>query len=208
MISKSDLIKELLALVDSSPLTDVNVRDILETHSNGLDFKSQQNLRNNLDEVLILLKNSGDIEYNNCNFSVSVGCEFVNNSGLIKSTINRVQKLEQIERDKLKSQPTHQATFNAPFAGNFNQGSGSPQQQLNEPKKSEKPKWLTLTFYWEEAIKLGWKAVILAIVALLLTYLGFRSSTDKESDKYPQHQEQNQITVQSDTTNKKDSVAQ
>jgi len=100
---------------------------------------------------------------------------------------------------------TYQATFNAPFTGNFSQGDADSSQQIfNEPKKPEKQKWLTLRFYWEELIKHWYKLILVAIGVYLLSWLGFRTSKDKELNK----QEQKQPLVQPDTTKKKDTLAQ
>lgn len=74
---------------------------------------------------------------------------------------------------------------------------------VNHEKKSEKPKWLTLNFYWEELIKHWYKIILLAIGAYLLSWLRFNYSNSKVLNK----QEQNKIPVQTDTLNEKDTLS-
>jgi hypothetical protein len=101
MVSESGIIKEILELVDAMPLENVNISSILEKHSVGLNFNEQRVLRNTLSAALSLLKTNGDITYNqaNLNINASSGGKWGSNSGLIKSTLKRKEKLEQIGRE-------------------------------------------------------------------------------------------------------------
>lgn len=204
MVSKSQLIDEVLVLVDAMPLTEIDVKPILDKYTNGVDFNGQKTIRQNLDSAISDLVRVKDIRSRNCNFSASSGGQFLSNSGLVASTLERKEKLEQIERDKQKNHPTHQTTFNAPFTGNFRQGDGDTQQIFNDSKKSEKPKWLTLNFYWEEFIKHWFKLLLVAIGAAILVLLKQCDGKDKSLDK----KEQTLPTVQGDTTTKKDTADQ
>ena len=210
-MDRQKLINEILELVDSNPLNYIDIFPIIEKNSVGLDINEQRILRTNIIGALRDLRDNGDIDFNDGNFNITVTTAqiFQSSNGLIKSTLKRKEKLEQIERDKLKSQPTHQATFNAPFAGNFSQGdTDNTTQTFNETKKSEKPKWLTLIFYWEEIVKFGWKWIIVVIVGIVSGYLGFRSSKDKKANKEPPLQEQVQQPVQKDTPKMKGTAVQ
>lgn len=80
------------------------------------------------------------------------------------------------------NQIVYSNTFHGPFSGNLNQGEGSPQQLFIEPKKAEKPKWLTLTFYWEELIKYWYKIILGFIGVALVGWLGFTLFNDKSSN--------------------------
>ena len=208
-MDNNKITKDILALVDSSPLSEVNISEIVTEYTSGLEILQQQQVRGSIKSILVDLRKAGEIEFSDYqpSFTSLSQSMFSTSSFKIKGSYKRHKELEQIERDKLKSQLTHQATFNAPFTGNFTQGSGSPEQQFNEPKKTEKPKWLTWTFYWEETIKFGWKWLMVIALAALSTYLGVRSSKDKELDKPNQPQEQILPTVPTDTTGKKDSVS-
>jgi len=105
MISKGDLITELLQLVDSNPLTEIEINPIIEKHSIGLNFNEQRVLRANLSSSIIELIKNGDITSRNISISASSGEIWLNSSGVISSTLNRKEKLEQIEREKLLNKP-------------------------------------------------------------------------------------------------------
>ncbi len=107
MVSKAQLIDEVLALVDATPLTEIDVRPILDKYTNGVDFNGQKTIRQNLDSAISDLVRIKDIRSRNCNFSASSGGQFLSNSGLVASTIERKEKLEQIERDKNKKGVTN-----------------------------------------------------------------------------------------------------
>ena len=102
MVSDGQLINELLALVDSTPLTKVDFAPLLEKYSNGLDFNEQRQVRGAFRRCLLDLKKNEDIDYydTEINISVSSGGIWSGHGGLIKSTLKRKEKLEQIERDK------------------------------------------------------------------------------------------------------------
>lgn len=123
-ISEEQIINELLALVDSKPLTKVDFRPILEKYSLGKHFNEQRQVRAIFRRALAALKENNDIEYSDTeiNISFSSGQVWAGNGGLIKSTLKRKEKLEQFERDKQTTQPTYHASFHAPFTGNFYQG--------------------------------------------------------------------------------------
>jgi hypothetical protein len=87
---------------------------------------------------------------------------------------------KSLEKDEA-NQIVYSTTFHGPFLGNFNQGEGSPQQSFSEPIKSEKPKWLTLNFYWEELIKYWYKLILGIIGVALLSWLGFSLFSNKSS---------------------------
>ena len=111
----------------------------------------------------------------------------------------------EIEYKKAKHdpQPSYQATFTAPFTGNFSQGNpGNIQQTFNEPKKSEKAKWLTFNFWWEETLKHWYKLVLAAIGVVLLSWLGFHFSKGKT----PVKQGNKQQLIQPDTIKKNDTA--
>jgi hypothetical protein len=123
-VSDEQIITELLALVDSKPLSKVDFQPILERYSLEMDFNEQRQLRGVFRRALLALRKNDDIEYYDpeINISVSSGQVWAGQGGLIRSTLKRKEKLEQIERDKQKNQPTYHASFHAPFTGNFNQG--------------------------------------------------------------------------------------
>lgn len=202
MVSKAQLIDEVLLLVDATPLTEVDVKPIIEKYSIGLSFNKQRVLRGLLDSALSELDKNGDITRRNLNFSASSGGQWMSSSGLVASTLKRKEKLEQIERDKQKNQPTSQATFNGPFTGNFRQGDGDTQQNFNEPKKSEKPKWLTFNFYWEEFVKHWFKLLLVAIGGTILILIKQCDGKDTGPDK----KEQTQTVEPKDTKTKKDTA--
>jgi len=123
--------------------------------------------------------------------------------------VNEYRRLDSIHNPPPQVIPeyhTHQ-TFTtyghgSPIAGHDLKMEDVKVNDTVDEKKNSKPKWLTFTFYWEELIKMGWKAIVAAAVVILLTYLGLRPSSNKES-KEP---ESKQTPVQTDSTNKKDSV--
>jgi hypothetical protein len=108
--------------------------------------------------------------------------------------------------NKSKEQIIYQPVFNGPANAVFGNGDFKDiQQTLNdEPKKSDKPKWLTLTFYKEELVKHWFKLFLVAAGVFLYKMIETYNATDKSSGK----QEQKQITAPKDTTSKKDTVVQ
>jgi len=105
MISKGDLITELLQLVDSNPLTEIEINPIIEKHSIGLNFNEQRVLRSNLSSSIIELMKNGDITGRNISISASSGEIWLNSSGVISSTLNRKEKLEQLKRELIANKP-------------------------------------------------------------------------------------------------------
>jgi hypothetical protein len=206
MVSNAQIIEELLVLVDSAPLTKVNFQPILEKYSVGLDFNEQRELRGAFKRCLFDLKKNEDIDYHDpeINISVSYGGVWAGQGGLIKSTLKRKEKLEQIGREKERHKPSYSANFHGDYKGNFHQGDAYHSlQTFNEtPKtdvKKEKPKWLTWVFYKEELVKHWFKLLIGSIGVALYSWLGLRTPVGKVSEK----QEYKKINIQVDTTKKK-----
>lgn len=105
MISKNDLITELLSLIDENPLTEIDVKPILEKHSAGLDFNEQKILRSNLDSAARQLEDAGYLTKYNFNFSASYGENWASSSGMITGTIKRKEKSEQLKRELIANKP-------------------------------------------------------------------------------------------------------
>ena len=105
MVDDLQLITELLALVDSKPLSRVDFAPILSKHETGLSFNEQREVRSKFRRILKELKDNGDIAYNDneVHISVSTGDVWNGSNGIIKSTLKRKEKLEQIEREKPKT---------------------------------------------------------------------------------------------------------
>lgn len=101
MVSKSQIITELLELVDSNPLNKVDFAPILEKHCAGLSFEEQRQVRGIIRGSLLELKQNEDIDYYDAeiHISVSVAQQWQGNGGLIRSTLKRKEKLERIERE-------------------------------------------------------------------------------------------------------------
>jgi hypothetical protein len=95
MISKGDLITELLQLVDNTQLTEIELYPIIEKYSIGLDFNEQKTFRNNLDSAIHELELNGYITKHNLNFSASSGGIWFSSSGSITGTLKRKEKKEQ-----------------------------------------------------------------------------------------------------------------
>lgn len=85
------------------------------------------------------------------------------------------------------------------FTGTLAQGEGNPIQTFSEPKKSEKPKWLTLNFYWEELIKYWYKLILGIIGVILLSWLGIKLFTNK-SPNTQQNKLDEQVQNDNDTS--------
>lgn len=101
MVSKTQLIDEILELVDASPLTEVEIAPLLLKYIDGLDFDKEQKVRCDFDSVLSDLSRIKDIRYRGCNLTASSGRKFLSHNCLIASTMERVEKLKQIERDSI-----------------------------------------------------------------------------------------------------------
>lgn len=107
MVSKAQLIDEILELVDSSPMTEVEIAPILLKHIDGLDFDAEQKVRCVLDSALSDLDRIKDIRYRGCNLSASSGRKFLSHNCLVAGTIERVEKLKQIERENRNHSKTN-----------------------------------------------------------------------------------------------------
>jgi hypothetical protein len=78
------------------------------------------------------------------------------------------------------------------FSGIANTGNNNT-QSLNGNAKSEKPKWMQFSFYWEETIKAGYKWVLGVIVIALLSYLGCNLYKENKQDSNVKSQNSNKI---------------
>lgn len=175
-MDRKKLITEILELVDSDSLNYIDIFTIIEKNSVGLDLNEQTILRASIVGVLKDLRDNGDIDFNDGSFNITASTAqvFLNSSGLIKSTLKRKEKLEQIERDKSKSQLTYQATFTAPFTGNFNQGKSDGLRQSNNDESDESKELTKKTL--EDLPKNKWYRkwqfiLALAVIALMLLTL-------------------------------------
>ena len=67
-MDKYGLTKEILALVDKTPMNDVQLQPLIEKYTTGMEISAQQQIRHDICGILLTLKNSGQIDYNNTNF--------------------------------------------------------------------------------------------------------------------------------------------
>ena len=92
--------------------------------------------------------------------------------------------------------------------GNVNTGTvGALSQTYSETgeKKSSRPKWLTLTFWWEETLKHWYKIILIALGAWLLSWKSC-SIFHGEKDKALQRQEATKPILLIDKTTQTDSA--
>lgn len=139
MIDRYQLTKEILALVDDKPLVNVDIAYIIESHSVNMEVEEQKKLRVTIMDILRELRKMGDVEFHDGSFNITVstGGVFWSNSGMVRSTLKRQNEIET--KKEKGEQPTYQATFHAPFAGNFNQGDSSDlTQSVNEDSTETK----------------------------------------------------------------------
>ena len=92
----TDLTKDLLNLADATPLTDVDIKPIVEKYSIGKDFNEQQKLRTEIERILIELRKNEEIFYvdSSIHISVSRAGIFSSWSGIIRSTYKRQKEKE------------------------------------------------------------------------------------------------------------------
>lgn len=98
MIDRYQLTKEILSLVDSNPLTDVDIAPIIQKHSQNLELEEQRSLRVTILNILRELRESKEINYYDGNFNITASSSgvFMGNGGKIRSTYKRQSEVEKI----------------------------------------------------------------------------------------------------------------
>ena len=217
-----ELEKELLdALYEAYPES-IDVHKLAMTHFrlNGVEpiwdrnaIDTEYEFRLKYRRKLVQLKEQGDVIYNENEIGELTGMQVnqhpdYNISPFSEKSLNVRMTSKRYEELKPKPAPIDRSIhFYESFKGNASTGDGAT-QTFTETTKSDKPKWLTLSFYWEEMVKYKFRLIIIAVAAALSTWIGFFFTKDKESSKTLPSQENNQQLLQTDTTAKKDSVAQ
>lgn len=98
MIDRYQLTKEILSLVDSNPLTNVDIAPIIQKHSQNLELEGERSLRVTIMDILRELRENKDIDFYDGNFNItaSSGGVFMGNGGTIRSTYKRQSEREKI----------------------------------------------------------------------------------------------------------------
>jgi hypothetical protein len=98
MIDRYKLTKDILALVDSTPLGNVDIAPIITRYSSNMELEQQKKLRVTIMNILRELKENKEIEYYEGNFSItaSQGGNFFGNGGMIRSTHKRQSEIEKL----------------------------------------------------------------------------------------------------------------
>lgn len=149
MLDRYQMTKDILALADSSPLNNVDIAPIIAKYSEGEELNIQKKVRVTIMDILRELKKSGDIEYYEgwFNITVSTGGNFWSSSGLIRSTHQRQKELE-------KTKPANQDFLAVE----------TPQNHPNKAAKKITTKTMIISF-WDVISK---NPLISALTALIL----------------------------------------
>lgn len=103
-MSRKQIMLEILALVDSNPLENVDIAPIIEKNCEGLSFNEQITVRGTISSLLDELKTRDQIWYNPMAYSLvsRTGQTFLMNGLKIRSTITRDNEQSKIAQDKLR----------------------------------------------------------------------------------------------------------
>jgi hypothetical protein len=105
MADRYQITKDILDLVDSNPMNNIDIAPIVEKHTSGLDREGQGEPRMAIRTILTELKRDSEIDFNDqflSNLTTRMAGVYVGNSGMIRSTRKR-QK--EIEEKKTKEKP-------------------------------------------------------------------------------------------------------
>lgn len=97
MIDRYQITKEILELVDSYPMNNVDIAPIVEKYTTGLDREEQREPRMAIRTILNELKKGNEIEFpdqNISNLTTTTAGVFVSSSGMIRSTRKRQKEIE------------------------------------------------------------------------------------------------------------------
>ena len=179
-----DKVIRLLTILDTAGIGNpVKINEVIkELYPHSMDFGDDQEHKEygaRVENFLDALKKENLITYRReGSFRAKVGGKYLtlNDCNIFASITYQGSKSLQ---DEPLSQVNYAINIDGSFSGNLVQGIGNSQQVYNEPKKSEKPKWLTLNFYWEELIKYWYKLILGVIGLFLLSWLGFHFFSEK-----------------------------
>jgi hypothetical protein len=107
-MDKLQLTKELLELVDASPLAEVDTAPLLEKRIAGMEIEEQRSVRCAFLDTLRNLKKHGEIDFyeGGAPITLTRQGQFINNSIKIKSTYQRLKEMEA-KKDKNDSAHTY-----------------------------------------------------------------------------------------------------
>lgn len=114
------ILMDILALIDSNPMNNMDIGDIIAKHLEGLDIDGQRPVRMTIRVILQDLKREGEVEYSDANISnltTTMQGSFVSSSLLVRSTWKRQKEIQQAAQQSL---PTFQ--IGGDFKGNINTG--------------------------------------------------------------------------------------
>lgn len=185
-----DKVDRLLTFLDNAGIGNpVKINEVIkELYPHSMDFSDDQEHKEygtRVENFLDSLKKANLITYRReGSFRAKVGGKYLTlNDCNIFATIT-YEGSKSLQESPV-SQVNYALNIDGSFTGNLVQGNGNSQQVYNEPKKSEKPKWLTLNFYWEELIKYWYKLILGAIGLFLLSWLGFHFFSERAFNKSP-----------------------
>jgi hypothetical protein len=97
MIDRYQLTKDILALADSTPLSNIDIAPIIERYSANLEMEQQRSLRVTIMAILRELKENKEIDYYEGNFMITASQAgvFMGNGGMIRSTHKRQTEIEK-----------------------------------------------------------------------------------------------------------------
>lgn len=166
-MDRNKIRKEILELVDSNPCNEVDLKEIIEKYTAGLDIEAQGVARCTIENIVTELKESEDIKpIHASHITTRLAGQYPANSWKIRSTHKREEKLESskkqkessvhIEGDVIGSMVGSQSLDNALI---------SPATQIQNNISDINPKkrsWLEIA---------SWVAAILATIIALWEFL-------------------------------------
>lgn len=103
-MNKKELYADILELVNSNPLCEVDINPIILKYTNGKDFEEQKIIRNNIFLLLSEIKKEEDITFNEASASVALmqtrQGSFPSDYLKIKSTIKYEKERSKIDENK------------------------------------------------------------------------------------------------------------
>ncbi len=168
--------KDLIDLVNSDPMNNVEIAPIIEKYSEGLDFRGQSSVRANIQTIIRKFVDNGDMEIGDPginHITTSQNQEFLNSGGKIRST----WKFEQERQNKLENKQSVQI---GELKGNYVGGdmiNSSQDFSTHLPAETPQPKqnkmMIAITAVGKFIITSGWKIAIGLIVIYIAYKLGF-----------------------------------
>lgn len=103
IMDRDKITKDILRLVDASPMSYVDIAPIIEKYTEDVDYEIEGSIRVGITQVLRELQINNEIDYNKnaaANINISAYRRYEENSLLIRSTYKRQKEIESKKEEK------------------------------------------------------------------------------------------------------------